>query len=295
LPSAENAKVAAVLIAGAPSERMKVFAEPAMAAVPTWPVGVAPVEVDAARLVRIVELVTHVVAPAAEMALTRPLFAHTAAPPYAPSKPVALFSTKALLTPTFVIEVDARNVAAEMFAVLVVLPSAENAKVAAWLIAGAPSERMKVEAEPAMVVVPTEALGVAPLVPVGHEALHVPARHTCVEDTAAKVDVPEIFNVAAEMFAVLVVLPSALKEYVAAWLIAGHEALHVPERHTCVEDTAAKVDVAETFKVPNTFSVAVLVVVVPTARLPCTSAEPFTSRVFMGDVVPLLMPTLAGK
>ena len=52
-------------------------------------------------------------------------------PPYATSRPELLFNTKADSTPWLVIEVEAFNVEAEIFAVEVVLPSAENANVAA--------------------------------------------------------------------------------------------------------------------------------------------------------------------
>ena len=88
------------------------------------------------------------------------------------------------------------NVFAPMFAVLVVLPSALKENVAAWLIAGAPSERMNVFAEPLTAVVPREPLGLAPV--------------------DVETAVPFSLNVNAEMFAVLVVFPSALKENVAA-------------------------------------------------------------------------------
>jgi hypothetical protein len=50
-----------------------------------------------------------------------------------------------------------------MFPVLVVLPRAEKAKVAAWLMLGAASLRMKVLAVPFVAVVPSEAVGFAPV------------------------------------------------------------------------------------------------------------------------------------
>jgi len=63
------------------------------------------------------------------------------------------------------------RVAAEIFAVLVVFPSAEKENVAAVLIAGAPSERMKVVAEPLTADVPTCPVGLAPLLPAGHAVI----------------------------------------------------------------------------------------------------------------------------
>ena len=55
------------------------------------------------------------------------------------------------------------KVVAEMLPVEVVLPSAEKENVAAWLIAGAASLRMKVEADPLTAERPTLAEGFAPV------------------------------------------------------------------------------------------------------------------------------------
>jgi len=69
-----------------------------------------------------------------------------------------------------VISIDA----AVIFPVLVVFPSAEKENVAAVLIAGAPSERMKVVAEPFTAVVPICPVGLAPVAPAQEPTTSVP-------------------------------------------------------------------------------------------------------------------------